>query len=99
MKWDEEAYWEAVKNFKVESRKIGYEDPCQILADYRLGSFEIIRDKLKAGPSPCFRDGWKSPYIGENVDVLALVEKLHHAGGPKFEGKERIVVLDFWATW
>ncbi|KAF8924228.1 hypothetical protein BGZ58_002027, partial [Dissophora ornata] len=98
-KWEEETYWEAVETFKVESKQIGYEDPCEVLGEYGLTSFEAIRDKLKAGPKPCFREGWKSPYTGEKVDVLALVENLHHAGGPKFEGKERIVILDFWATW
>ncbi|GJJ78217.1 hypothetical protein EMPS_10576 [Entomortierella parvispora] len=98
-KWEEEAYWEAVKTFKDESQKIGCEDPSEILVECGFGSFENIRDKLKAGPKPCFRDGWVSPYTGAELDVLALVEKLHHGSGPKFEGKERVVILDFWATW
>ncbi|KAF9200645.1 hypothetical protein BGZ49_009103, partial [Haplosporangium sp. Z 27] len=97
-KWEEEAYWEAVEIFKVESKKIGYEDPFELLGEYGLTSFEVIRDRFKAGPKPCFRKGWKSPYTGEKVDVLAFVERLHHASGPKFEGKERIVIIDFWAT-
>ncbi|KAG9065371.1 hypothetical protein KI688_002696 [Linnemannia hyalina] len=98
-KWEEEAYWEAVETFKAESKKIGYEDPFEVLGKGRFTSFEAIRDILKAGPKPCFRKGWKSPYTGEKVDILALVESLHHASGPKFEGKERIVIVDFWATW
>ncbi|KAI1300364.1 hypothetical protein EDD11_006292 [Mortierella claussenii] len=98
-KWEEEAYWEAVETFKVEFREIGYEDPFEELGQYGHTSYEVIRDKLKAGPKPCFRDGWKSPYTGEKVDILALVGTLHHAAGPKFEGKERIVIVDFWATW
>ena len=98
-KWDERAYWEAVETFKAESKKIGYEDPFEFLGQYGLVSYEVIRDKLKAGPKPCFREGWTSPYTGEKVNILALVESLHHAAGPKFEGKERIVIVDFWATW
>ncbi|KAF9543346.1 hypothetical protein EC957_000937 [Mortierella hygrophila] len=98
-KWEEKAYWEAVETFKEESKKIGYEDPFEVLGKGRFTSFEAIRDILKAGPKPCFRKGWRSPYTGERVDILALVESLHHASGPKFEGKERIVIVDFWATW
>ncbi|KAG0050602.1 hypothetical protein BGZ83_004606 [Gryganskiella cystojenkinii] len=98
-KWEEETYWEAVETFKVASKEIGYDDPFEVLGQHKITSFEVIRDRLKAGPPACHRKGWKSPYTGENVDILALVEKLHHAGGPKFDGKERIVILDYWATW
>ncbi|KAG0041534.1 Thioredoxin-2, partial [Gryganskiella cystojenkinii] len=99
-KWEEETYWQAVETFKVASKEIGYDDPFEVLGEYyRYTSFEAIRNILKAGPKPCFREGWRSPYTGEKVDILALVQKLHHAGGPKFEGKERIVILDYWATW
>ncbi|KAF9326247.1 hypothetical protein BGZ91_002029 [Linnemannia elongata] len=97
--WDEEAYREAVETFKAESKKAGYEDPFEVIAKYGISSFEVIRDKLKAGPKPCFRKGWKSPYTGEKVDILGLVESLYHVSGPKFDGKERIVIVDFWATW
>lgn len=145
--WEEEAYWEAVEAFKAESKKIGFEDPCEAL---NLTSFEIytliayrtgtkaaefsllveqlpyllclidyssptwkintvvlrfeyfskaIRARLMAGPMLCFRKGWKSPFIGEEVDMLTLIERFHHTSGPKFEGKERIVIIEFWAKW
>ncbi|KAG0058930.1 hypothetical protein BGZ90_004699 [Linnemannia elongata] len=94
--WEEEAYWEAVKTFRTESKKIRFEGPCEAL---NLTSFEAIRARLMAGPRLCFRKGWKSPLIGEEVDMLTLVEKFHHTSGPKFEGKERIVIIEFWATW
>ncbi|KAI1289100.1 hypothetical protein EDD11_009394, partial [Mortierella claussenii] len=67
-KWEEEAYWEAVETFKVESREIGYEGPFEELGQYGHTSYEVIRNKLMAGPKPCFRKGWKSPYTGEKVD-------------------------------
>ena len=96
--WEEETYWQAVETFKAESKRMGYEDPLETLGQYgllSLASFELIRDKLKAGPKPCFRKGWKSPYTGERVDILALAESLHHVSSSKFEGKERIVIVDF----
>ncbi|KAG0226585.1 hypothetical protein BGW41_004140, partial [Actinomortierella wolfii] len=95
--WEEETYWNAVAAFKAECEKIGYEDPIEYLGHFRLTSFEALRDKLKEGPKPCFRKNWKSQFVGERVDVVSIVERLHHASGPRFEGKERIVILDFWA--
>ncbi|KAF8977459.1 hypothetical protein BGZ46_007376 [Entomortierella lignicola] len=98
-KWEEDTYWAAVESFKAQSKEIGYEDPFEILSKYRITSFEGIRDKLKAGPPVCFRDGWKSPLIGTKLDTVAIVSPLQHLSGPKYSGEERIVVLDFWATW
>lgn len=94
-RWEEEPFWEAVDVLKVKSREIGYEDPLERLP---YESFDQLHDKLKTGP-PYVQKDWKSPYIGEKLDILALLEKIHHVGGTKYEGKERIVVLDFWASW
>jgi len=98
-KWEEEPFWVAVEEFKVKSKEIGVEDPFTILSEYNIVSYESIRDKLKAGPPACFREGWVSPKIGEKFDALATIELLEHVNGPKFFGVEKIVVLDFWATW
>ncbi|KAG0264846.1 hypothetical protein BG011_005969 [Mortierella polycephala] len=98
-KWEEDAYWVAVGTFKVKSKEIGYEDPFEVLSKYGITSFEQIREKLKGGPPACFRSGWKSPVIGTAIDTVAVIAPLEHVNGPKYEGKERIVVLDFWATW
>ena len=98
-KWEEEPFWVAVEEFKVKSKEIGVEDPFTILSEYNLVSYEAIRDKLKAGPPACLREGWVSPKIGEKFDALAIIEPLEHVSGPKFFGVEKIVVLDFWATW
>ncbi|GJJ79126.1 hypothetical protein EMPS_11485 [Entomortierella parvispora] len=98
-KWEEEPYWVAVEKFKVKSKEIGVEDPFSILSKFNIGSYEVIRDRLKAGPPACFREGWTSPKIGEKFDALATIEHLEHVNGPKFFGLEKIVALDFWATW
>ncbi|KAF9117076.1 hypothetical protein BGX27_005626 [Mortierella sp. AM989] len=98
-KWEEEPYWAAVETFKAKSKKIGYEDPFEILSKYKITSYEGIRDKLKAGPPACFRDGWKSPLVGTKIDTLATISPLAHVNGAKYLGEERIVVLDFWASW
>ena len=94
-KWEEDTYWKAVETFKVQSKEIGFEDPFELLGQFGLTSYEIIRDKLKAGPPPCHRQGWKSPLIGEKVDVLAVVESLHHSCGPKFEEKNVLLFSIF----
>ncbi|GJJ76178.1 hypothetical protein EMPS_08537 [Entomortierella parvispora] len=98
-KWEEQPFWEAVKVFKIKAREIGYDDPLERLPHYGRNSFEQVRDKLKAGPPPYNLDGWKSPFIGQKLDVLPVLGVLDHAVGTKYEGKERIVILDFWATW
>jgi len=98
-KWEEDTYWAAVETFKIKVKEIGIEDPFEILKEYKIISYESIRDRLKAGPPACFRAGWKSPLVGAKVDPVAVIAPLEHVNGPKFSGEERIVVLDFWATW
>jgi len=71
----------------------------RLTAYFGKESYEQIRDELKAGPPACWRKGWKSPLVGKTLDTLAVLEAIHHVRGAKYEGKERIVILDFWATW
>ncbi|KAG0042046.1 hypothetical protein BGZ83_000967 [Gryganskiella cystojenkinii] len=97
--WGEETFWEAVEVFKVKMKELEVENPFDFFGKYKLGSYELIRDKCKAGPPLCVRKSWKSPAVGEKVDVLGLLERLHHISGNKYEGKEDIVVIEFWATW
>ncbi|GJJ72481.1 hypothetical protein EMPS_04839 [Entomortierella parvispora] len=97
--WEEEPFWEAVEVFKGQMKEIGVENPFDYLSAHNLNSYEDIRDKLKAGPPLCTRKNWKSPLLGEKLDVLELLGKIHHISGTKYEGKEDIVILDFWATW
>ncbi|KAF9436100.1 hypothetical protein BGZ76_004809 [Entomortierella beljakovae] len=96
--WEEDTFLAAVEVFKVKSKEIGYEDPFELLKKFKVNSYEEIREKLKAGPPVFFREGWTSPLIGSKVDTGAVIGQLEQLTGPKFAG-ERIVVLDFWATW
>ncbi|KAF9399151.1 hypothetical protein BGZ94_005803, partial [Podila epigama] len=96
--WVEENFQAAVKVFKEKSKEIGYEDPFVVLSSWNFPSYEAIRDALKAGPQQaCFRRGWVSPL--RNIDVSAAIAPLQHLSGRKYSGNERVVVLDFWATW
>lgn len=97
--WEEDTYWAAVESFKLKIKEIGIDDPFEILKKFNITSYESIRDRLKAGPPACLRAGWKSPYIGAKIDPVAVIAPLKHVHGPEFSGQERIVVLDFWATW
>ncbi|KAF8918031.1 hypothetical protein BGZ58_004923, partial [Dissophora ornata] len=96
-KWEEDSYWAAVEELKVESKKIGYDDPFEVLGQ-NYKSFDDIRDRLKAGPPAFLRVGWKSSMVGTELDTVAVMAPLEHLNGPKYNGEERIVVLDFWAT-
>ncbi|GJJ76169.1 hypothetical protein EMPS_08528 [Entomortierella parvispora] len=99
-KWQDEPFWAAVEVFKAQVKEIGYDDPLEGLKTYRgKETFEQMRDTLKKGPVASLRPGWKSPLVGQELDVLPILEAIHHVGGTKYEGKERIVLLDFWATW
>ncbi|KAF8926116.1 hypothetical protein EDD21DRAFT_405366 [Dissophora ornata] len=99
-KWEEDAYWAAVETFEARSKEIGYEDPFEVLEPVLfLESFEQIRESLIAGPPLSLRPGWKSPFIGAQVDAFSVVAPLEHLSGCKFSGEERIVVFEFWATW
>ncbi|KAG0345045.1 hypothetical protein BG004_004005 [Podila humilis] len=95
--WNEELFWEAVDKFKVKSKEIGVENPIEVLATFGVNSYEFIRDKLKEAPPECFRRGWVSPL--KDIDVAAAIEPLKLLAGRKYNGTERVVVLDFWATW
>jgi len=100
-KFVESEFWEAVENFKEYAKELGLkEDPIDHMK--RKGSFkdyEAIRDYLKAGPPAFAREGWVSEFVGQTVDVKELVDRCEYLAGPKFLGEERVVVLDFWATW
>ncbi|KAG0045667.1 hypothetical protein BGZ83_009098 [Gryganskiella cystojenkinii] len=99
-KFVEAEFWEAVEAFKVHARSLGVEDA--IAAMKKSGSikdYETIRDYLKGGPPAFAREGWVSEMIGQTVDVKDVVDKCDYLAGPKFFGKERVVVIDFWATW
>ncbi|KAI8601511.1 hypothetical protein EDD21DRAFT_106076 [Dissophora ornata] len=98
-RWDDEAYDRAVEVFKVRVEDIGFEDPFELLSRYNVKSYESLREQLKRGPAMCFRAGWKSPLLGERIDLASVVSKCEHLSGPEFSGGDRVVVLDFWASW
>jgi len=77
-KGEEDNYWVAVEEFKARSKELGFEDPFEVLTKYQLNSFEMIRDKLKAGPPACFREGWRSPLLGSKIDPITVVKPLEH---------------------
>ncbi|KAF9416376.1 hypothetical protein BGZ94_010237 [Podila epigama] len=97
--WEEDTYWLAVEQFKRKSKELGIDDPFEILSKYRITSYTDIRDKLKAGPPLCLREGWSSPLLGKKIDVASIIAPLRHLNGRVYIGDERVVVLDFWATW
>ncbi|KAF9579864.1 hypothetical protein BGW38_003704 [Lunasporangiospora selenospora] len=98
--WEEETYWAAVEAFKLKSREIGYDDPFEVMSEFKLTSFEQIRDRLKAGPPACFRKGWTSPLLGSQIDPQAAITPLLHAGpelsdlAEKHAGKVAIVGIN-----
>ncbi|GJJ74978.1 hypothetical protein EMPS_07336 [Entomortierella parvispora] len=100
-KFVESEFWEAVEGFKAHGKELGLpEDPIEYMK--KKGSFpnyEAVRDYLKAGPPAFAREGWVSEFVGETVDTKELIGRCEYLAGPKFLGDERVVVLDFWATW
>ncbi|KAF9212126.1 hypothetical protein BGZ59_007179 [Podila verticillata] len=98
-KWDDDAFDRAVDQFKSRAQEIGFADPFELLARFKIESYEAIRAELKKGPAPCFRPGWKSPILGSRIDPNVVLSRCDHVSGPRYTGQERIVVLDFWASW
>ncbi|KAK3847682.1 MAG: hypothetical protein J3R72DRAFT_430563 [Linnemannia gamsii] len=98
-KWDESLFWTSIEEFKKQAKALGIDDPLVILAKGGNDSYEGIRDILKEGPPKCFREGWKSELLSQRVDALAVLDKCELVSGEKYSGVEKIVVLDFWASW
>ncbi|KAG0369836.1 thioredoxin-like protein [Gamsiella multidivaricata] len=98
-RWEDEPFDRAIDQFKTRAQEIGFTDPFELLSRFKVESYEAIRAQLKKGPAPCFREGWKSPILGTRIDPLVITSKCEHITGPRFKGEERVVVLDFWASW
>jgi hypothetical protein len=98
-RWEDEPFDRAIDLFKSRAQEIGFADPFELLSKFKIESYETVRAQHKKGPALCFRQGWKSPILGTRVDPLVIASKCEHLAGPQFTGQERIVVLDFWASW
>ncbi|KAG0345047.1 hypothetical protein BG004_004007 [Podila humilis] len=98
-RWEDGPFDLAVDDFKTRAQAIGFADPFELLSRFKIESFESIRAQLKKGPPLCFRPGWVSPLVGQRIDPLQVTSRCGHLMGPRFEGKQRVVVMEFWASW
>ncbi|KAH7034445.1 hypothetical protein BKA57DRAFT_442739 [Linnemannia elongata] len=85
--WEEEAYWEAVEAFKAESKKIGFEDPCEAL---NLTSFEKERNVGRIKTFIERKESLRYPSYDDTEGHLVrdLDNVTRYVGGPKFLIKE-----------
>ncbi|KAG0045589.1 hypothetical protein BGZ83_009223 [Gryganskiella cystojenkinii] len=98
-KWQDEPFDRAIDQFKSRAQEIGFADPFELLSRFQIESYETIRSELKKGPAMCFRPGWKSPILETPIDPWEIYQRTQYLMGPKYDGHERIVVMDFWASW
>ncbi|KAG0028262.1 hypothetical protein BGZ82_008527 [Podila clonocystis] len=98
-RWEDAPFDLAIDVFKSRAQEIGFSDPLELLARFKIESYESIRAQLKKGPPLCFRPGWQSPLVGQRIDPYEVTSHCGHLLGPRFEGKQRVVVLEFWASW
>ncbi|KAG0275667.1 hypothetical protein BGZ95_008517 [Linnemannia exigua] len=100
--YDEDLFNSCITTFEVRcNTELGIESPGAAEAALKpigFQSYEIIKEILKKGPPAFAKPGWVSEMMGQKVDLEDLLKGCEWLQEKK-EFKERIVLLDIWATW
>ncbi|KAK3837324.1 MAG: hypothetical protein J3R72DRAFT_449720 [Linnemannia gamsii] len=100
--YDQDLFNSCITTFEARCKtELGIEGPGAAEAALKpigFQSYEIIQEILKEGPPAFAKPGWVSEMVGQKVDLEDLLKGCEWLQGKK-EFKERIVLLDIWATW
>lgn len=66
----------------------------------RLPAWDALEEQMKKGPPAFLRPGWKSPLLGQRVDLDWLDADAFECIRPSKDGwrDKKVLVIEFWAS-
>ncbi|KZT07685.1 uncharacterized protein LAESUDRAFT_724671 [Laetiporus sulphureus 93-53] len=97
-KWDQARWDAAVAKFRAAH------DPAVVdkfMKRARLPPWDALQDQMKKGPPAFLRPGWKSPLLGQRVDLDWLDADAFECIRPSKDGwrDKKVLVVEYWASW
>ncbi|PCH42305.1 hypothetical protein WOLCODRAFT_152330 [Wolfiporia cocos MD-104 SS10] len=96
-KWDQARWDAAVSRFRASHKP---EVVQTFMRKARLPDWDALREQMKKGPPAFLRPGWKSPLLGQKVDLKWLDSDTFECVRPSISGwrDRKVLVIEYWAS-